>query len=108
MADPLSFVASVIAVTSLAGTVATKGYRYIKAVRDCPSEVRSLIAEVNVLCGVLDRLQILLQRDASQRSLEIDREDLDDEEDEAPETSIDSSGSGQAADNAAGKSLDRS
>ena len=61
MADPLSFVASVTAVASLAGTVATKGYQYLKAVKNCSEEVRSLIVEINVLCGILDRLVVLLR-----------------------------------------------
>ncbi|KAL8957361.1 MAG: hypothetical protein Q9193_005341 [Seirophora villosa] len=61
MADPISFVASVVAVSTLAGNVVTKGYRYIKAVKDCPDEVRRLMAEVNVLYGILNRLTILLR-----------------------------------------------
>ena len=61
MADPLSFVASIVAVSTLAGSIATKGYRYFKAVKDCPEEVRRLIAEVNVLCGILTRLALLLK-----------------------------------------------
>ncbi|CAO1600437.1 hypothetical protein XANCAGTX0491_004126 [Xanthoria calcicola] len=61
MADPLSFVASIVAVSTLAGSIATKGYRYLKAVKDCPEEVRRLIAEVNVLCGMLTRLALLLK-----------------------------------------------
>ncbi|KAL8910660.1 MAG: hypothetical protein Q9171_004076 [Xanthocarpia ochracea] len=60
MAEPLSFVASIVAVSTLAGNVVTKGYRYLKAVKDCPEDVRRLIAEVNVLCGILSRLAILL------------------------------------------------
>ncbi len=60
MAEPLSFVASIVAVSTLAGNVATKGYRYLKAVKDCPEDVRRLIAEINVLCGILTRLTILL------------------------------------------------
>ena len=60
MAEPLSFVASVIAVATLAGTVAAKGRRYIRAVKDCRDDVPKLIAEVNVLCGVLGRLVVLL------------------------------------------------
>ena len=56
MAEPLSFVASIVAVSTLAGSIATKGYRYFKAVKDCPEEVRRLIAEVDVLCGILTRL----------------------------------------------------
>ena len=61
MAEPLSFVASIAAVSTLAGSIATKGYRYLKAVKDCPEEVRRLVAEVNVLCGILKRLALLLK-----------------------------------------------
>ena len=61
MAEPLSFVASVVAVASLAGTVATEGYQYLRAVKDCPNEVRSLMVEINILCGILGRLVVLLQ-----------------------------------------------
>ncbi|KAL8942694.1 MAG: hypothetical protein Q9211_001292 [Gyalolechia sp. 1 TL-2023] len=61
MAEPVSFAASVIAIATLAGNIATKGYRYLRAIKDCPDEVRKLMAEVNVLCGILDRLAILLQ-----------------------------------------------
>ncbi|KAL9023080.1 MAG: hypothetical protein Q9196_007396 [Gyalolechia fulgens] len=61
MAEPVSFAASVIAIATLAGSIATKGYRYLSAIKDCPDEVRKLMAEVNVLCGILDRLAILLQ-----------------------------------------------
>ncbi|KAL6712856.1 hypothetical protein ACLMJK_009568 [Lecanora helva] len=113
MADPLSFVASVIAVATLAETVATKGYQYIKAVKDCPNEVRSLIAEVNVLCGVLGRLQILLSKSKSKRSGEFDieglrlEEDLDDpagqERDEDSGASEESEG---ASDSDASQELD--
>lgn len=60
MAEPLSFVASVVAISTLAGTVATKGYRYLSAVKNCRDDVPKLIAEVNVLCGILERLVVLL------------------------------------------------
>ena len=60
MAEPLSFVASVIGISTLAGNVATKGYRYLRAVKDCRDDVPKLIAEVNVLCGILERLAHLL------------------------------------------------
>ncbi|KAL8802627.1 MAG: hypothetical protein Q9200_006521 [Gallowayella weberi] len=60
MAEPISFVASVIAVATLAETVVTKGYRYLKAVGNCREDVRKLMAEANVLCGILDRLAVLL------------------------------------------------
>ena len=68
MADPLSFVASITAVASLAGTVATKGHQYLKAVKNCSGEVRSLMVEVNVLCGVLERLVVLLRSNGSSRA----------------------------------------
>ena len=61
MAEPLSFMASIAAVATLAGQVAAKGHHYLKAVKDCPDEVRMLMAEVNVLCAILDRLSILLR-----------------------------------------------
>lgn len=60
MAEPLSFVASVVAVAALAEKVVTGGYRYLKAVKNCPDEVRNLMAETNVLCGILGRLTVLL------------------------------------------------
>ena len=60
MAEPLSFVGSIVAVATLAEVVVAKGYQYLKAVKDCPQDVRRLMAEVNVLCGVLDRLGKLL------------------------------------------------
>ena len=86
MAEPLSFVASVIAVASLAGTVTTKGYRYLKAVKDCPSEVRSLMVETNILCGILSRLVVLLQDEginANSQHHEGEDTDADHERDEA-------------------------
>ncbi|KAL8723621.1 MAG: hypothetical protein Q9181_007245 [Wetmoreana brouardii] len=61
MAEPLSFVASIIAVATLAENVVTKGYRYIKAVKNCPEHVRNLVAEVDVLCGILSRLAKFLR-----------------------------------------------
>lgn len=60
MAEPLSFVASVVAVAALAEKVVTRGYSYLKAVKNCPDEVRNLMAEANVLCGILSRLCVLL------------------------------------------------
>ncbi|KAL8875500.1 MAG: hypothetical protein Q9198_006153 [Flavoplaca austrocitrina] len=61
MSEPIQFVASIIAVATLADNVVTKGYKYLNTVKDCPKDVRRLMAEVNVLCGVLDRLGKLLQ-----------------------------------------------
>ncbi|KAL8990233.1 MAG: hypothetical protein Q9169_008172, partial [Polycauliona sp. 2 TL-2023] len=69
MTDPLSFVASIVAVTTLAETVVTKGYQYLKVAKDCSQDVRRLMAEVNVLCGVLDRLGKFLQDRESDNSV---------------------------------------
>ena len=61
MAEPLSFAASIVAISQLAGVVARKGHRYLKAARDCSEDVRRLIVETDVLCGILNRLAVLLQ-----------------------------------------------
>ncbi|KAL8923170.1 MAG: hypothetical protein Q9208_004733 [Pyrenodesmia sp. 3 TL-2023] len=97
MADPLSFVASIVALSTLAGTVVTKGYRYLKAVKDCPEDVRRLMAEVNVLCGILNRLGILLQsrkpaKDVSKDPAAHDSKKMDhlSNEDPASDSSLDS------------------
>jgi hypothetical protein len=87
MADPISFVASVIAITTLAENVVTKGYRYLKAVKNCPDEVRGLMAEANVLCGILGRLKMLLESKKLKSRGAIKSEDrgglgLDDSQDE--------------------------
>ena len=60
MTEPLQFVAAIVGLATVAETVVTKGYRYLRAVKNCPEEVRTLMAEVNVLCGILNRLAILL------------------------------------------------
>ncbi len=54
--DPFSLATGVAELMSLADIVATKGYRYIKAVRDCEDEVRELMVELDVFAGVLQRL----------------------------------------------------
>ena len=87
MAEPLSFVASVIAVASLAEKVVISGYSYLKAVRNCPDEVRNLMVETNVLCGILGRLSVLLGGDNSKSSKKLagqgsaDSDETGDEED---------------------------
>ena len=72
MADPLSIVASICGIASLADTVVTKAYKYLKAVRECEEEVRSLIVELNVFSAVLGRLARLAK----------DNEDEDDDDDD--------------------------
>lgn len=90
MADPLSFVASVIAVASLAEKVVTRGYRYLKAVKTCPDEVRNLTAETNVLCGILGRLSVLLKgygskSEATPKSKKPAGQDSDDDDENSEE-----------------------
>lgn len=79
MAEPISFVASVVGIATLAENVVTKCYRYLKAVQNCSDEVRALIAEVNVLCGILKQLAILVQSDDPNEESEDEAEDNGDE-----------------------------
>jgi hypothetical protein len=62
MADPLSFAASIVAVATLAGTVGTKGYRYLKAAAIRNTEVRQLVASVQILRGVLEPVSPVVWR----------------------------------------------
>ncbi|KAF2808623.1 uncharacterized protein BDZ99DRAFT_446222, partial [Mytilinidion resinicola] len=61
MADPLSIAASICGIASLAKTVVSKGYKYVKAVKDYREDVSRLFLEANILCGVLDRLSRMLE-----------------------------------------------
>ena len=54
--DPLSLSLSIAGLATLAQTVVEKGYKYLRAVKDCEKDVRELLVETNVLCGVVDRL----------------------------------------------------
>ena len=60
MAEPISFAASIAALSSLAGNVAWKSYKYLKAVKDCREDVRRLVAETSALSGILFKLDTLL------------------------------------------------
>ncbi|MCJ1388912.1 hypothetical protein MMC18_001763 [Xylographa bjoerkii] len=42
-------------------TVVEKGYKYLKAVKDCEDDVRKLMLETNILCGIIDRLAKLAE-----------------------------------------------
>lgn len=96
MAEPLSFVSSVIAVAALAEGVVTRGYRYLKAVKNCADEVRNLMAETNVLCGILGRLRVLLadnrsKSEATVKSKENAGQDLNDDDEISDEVDVVSS-----------------
>lgn len=71
MAEPLSFAASVVAISQIAGIVALKGHRYLKAVKDCSEDVRRLIVETDILCGILTRLAVLVRGTRSKLDINI-------------------------------------
>jgi len=73
MLDGLSFVASIAGLVSLAILCVTKGYRYLKSVKNCEEDVRSLIVEADVLCGVLSRLAKSLQENAEGDEASLER-----------------------------------
>ena len=54
--DGLTLAASIAGLVSVAQVVVEKGYRYLKAVKNCEEEVRKLIVETNVFCGIIERL----------------------------------------------------
>jgi hypothetical protein len=57
--DPVSAIgltASVIGIAGLAETIVSKALKYLKAVKDCEEEVRSLVIELNILAGILELL----------------------------------------------------
>ena len=74
MLDGLSFAASVAGLVSLADIVVTKGYKYVKSVKDCEEEVRNLIVEADVLCGVLTRLAKSLKENEDADEADLERE----------------------------------
>lgn len=112
MAEPLSFVASLIAIAALAEKVVTRGYRYLKAVKSCPDEVRNLMAETNVLCGILGRLNVLLKgtnRSTSEATLEprerASQDSDNDDENSSEDDAVSSEGENiWASDNSTGNS----
>lgn len=65
MTESFLFLASVIAITALAEKIVARGYCYLKAVKNCQNEIRNLMTETNVLCGILGRLNVLLESNRS-------------------------------------------
>lgn len=57
----MEFAASLIAVVGLADQVISCCYRYISAVKDCPSDIRVLLVETSTLKSVVGNLEILHQ-----------------------------------------------
>ena len=61
--EPISFASSIAGLLSLLDLVATKGYKYVKAVKDCEEEVKQLVVELDVFGGVLQRLTELAKEE---------------------------------------------
>ncbi|KAL9619767.1 MAG: hypothetical protein Q9160_005603 [Pyrenula sp. 1 TL-2023] len=61
MVDPFSFASGVAGLVGLVDLVATKGYKYIQAVKNCDEEVKRLIVELDLFSGVIRRLAKLAE-----------------------------------------------
>ena len=59
MADPLSVSASLMSLISFAEIIFRRTFKYAKAVRNAPEEIRKLSDEISVLHGLLHRVQLL-------------------------------------------------
>ena len=55
--DPFSIVVGIGGLASLADTVVTRGFRYVKAVKSCDKDVERLISEISALGSLLCRLR---------------------------------------------------
>jgi len=67
--DGLTLAASIAGLVSVAQVVVEKGYRYLKAVKNCDDEVRKLIVETNVFCGIVERLARLAEDEEEEDGL---------------------------------------
>jgi len=68
MADPLSISASIAGLITIADVVISRGYKFVKAVRDADKAVAALINETNLLSGTLHSLRNIaegLERDTA-------------------------------------------
>ena len=59
MADPLSVSASLLSIITFAEILFRRTFKYAKAVRNAPEEIRRLSEEISVLHGVLHRVELL-------------------------------------------------
>ena len=57
--DPVSAASAIAGLVALSGTIISKGYQYIAAVKHAPQELRLLLTEVAGLNELLDRFQLL-------------------------------------------------
>jgi hypothetical protein len=72
MVDPFSFATGVAGLISLADLVATKGYRYVKAVKDCDEEVKQLMVELDLFGGVLRRLEKIAKEEEDDEAFDVE------------------------------------
>jgi hypothetical protein len=57
----MDFAASLIGVAGLAATIISRCRRYLTAVKDCPSDLRSILVETSSLKSVIEDLEFLYQ-----------------------------------------------
>jgi hypothetical protein len=55
--NPFSLTVGIAGLVALADGLAKKGYRYLRAAQNCEENVKQLLAELDLLGGVLRRLQ---------------------------------------------------
>jgi hypothetical protein len=72
MLDPFSLATGVAGLISLADVVATKGYRYVKAVKDCDEEVKQLMVELDLFGGVLRRLEKIVKEEEEIEAIDVE------------------------------------
>lgn len=66
MVDPFSFATGLAGLVSLTDLVATKGFKYARAVKNCSEEVRQLMVELDLFGGVVRRLARLVEEEEKQ------------------------------------------
>jgi len=68
MADPLSIIASIAGLLSLAGPILAEGYAYVASVRDSPNALKQLLCEIGRLEAVLGQIDELARESATNTS----------------------------------------
>ena len=62
MGDPLSVAASIAGLITLAELIVSRGYEFVKHVKNAKPEIRQLLAEITALYGVLQSLGLVAAR----------------------------------------------
>lgn len=88
----LAVASALCGIVSLAEVVVTKGYKYVKAVKNCREDVKQLFVEVNIFCGVLNRLSVLVSEELEETDEDDDSDDDDDNDEDENEDSENANG----------------